>query len=335
MTDYNLRLPTRNRSGYFVLGAGVLCAIALSLAGCSGSSKKDPFAGIGSPVWDDAKGPMPKGGGRRHVGKPYQVAENWFYPKHEPDYDKVGVASWYGPRFNKRMTSNGEWFDMDQLTAAHTTMELPSYAKVTNLANGQSVIVRVNDRGPFVNDRIIDLSQRSADVLGFRRTGKAKTRVQYIGPAPLQDPTYGHLAAMNAELERQTPLNQMIAMADLRDGRYGDSQPAYAAATPSTTTGTFAATGQYAAARQYAPAVADARGYYVQVAAFSDPSNARRTKEALADLGGVHIKPANGSFGRLYRVRVGPLSNQASAQHALQAVRARGHHDAVVNSNFN
>ncbi len=317
MTDQNLRLPTRRNSGYYFIGAGVLCAVAIALAGCSGSGKKDPFAGVGSPIWDDAKGPMPKGGGRRHVGKPYQVADNWFYPKHEPNYSKTGIASWYGPKFNRRMTSNGEWFDMEQLTAAHTTMELPSYAKVTNLENGREVIVRVNDRGPFVNDRIIDMSKRSADLLGFRGRGKAKTHVQYIGPAPLQDPTYSHLAAMNQELQRRTPLNQMIASANLRDGRYGESQPplntANVAASAPTRTG----------------------GYYIQVAAFADPGNAQRTKEALADLGSVQIKPANGSFGPLYRVRVGPLDNHATAQSALQQVRARGHHDAVVNSAIN
>ena len=317
MIQQNLRLPTRNRSGYFVFGAGLLCAVALGLAGCSGSSKKDPFAGIGSPVWDSAKGPIPKGGGRRHVGNPYQVADIWFYPEHDPSYEKIGVASWYGPKFNRRMTSNGEWFDMEQLTAAHTTMELPSYAKVTNLENGREVIVRVNDRGPFVDDRIIDMSKRSADLLGFRGRGKTNARVQYIGPAPLKDPAYGHLTAMNEELKRQTPLNQMIAGANLRDGRYGENQPTYVADS------------------NQVPVSADVGGYYVQMAAFSDPGNAQRTKEALADLAGVHIKPANGSFGPLYRVRVGPLNNHASAQTALEQVRARGHLDAVVNSSFN
>ena len=317
MTDQNLRLPTRRSSGYYFIGAGVLCAVAIALAGCSGSGKKDPFAGVGSPIWDDAKGPMPKGGGRRHVGKSYQVADIWFHPKHEPNYSKTGVASWYGPKFNRRMTSNGEWFDMDQLTAAHTTMQLPSYAKVTNLENGREVIVRVNDRGPFVNDRIIDMSKRSADLLGFRGRGKTKAHVQYIGPAPLEDPSYGHLAAMNQELKRRTPLNEMIASADLRDGRYGGNQPSHKAANAAASAG--AGTG----------------GYYVQVAAFADPGNAQRTKEALADLGSVQVKPANGSFGPLYRVRIGPLDNQASAQSALEQVRARGHHDAVVNSTFN
>lgn len=317
MTEQNLRLPRRARSGYFFIGLGVLATVAIALAGCSGSGpfskKKDPFAGIGSPVWDSAKGPIPKGGGRRHVGNSYQVADIWFHPRHDPSYNKTGIASWYGPKFNRRMTSNGEWFDMEQLTAAHTTMELPSYAKVTNLENGREVIVRVNDRGPFVNDRIVDMSKRAADLLGFRGRGKTRAQVQYIGRAPLQDPDYGHLAAMNEELKRRTPLNQMIAGADLRDGRYGGSRPSYAAARTAVPTNTGAG------------------GYYVQVAAFANPDNAQRTRDSLADLGVVQIKPANGSYGPLYRVRVGPLSNQASAQSALDQVRARGHHDAVVN----
>jgi rare lipoprotein A len=316
-TRTDLKLPNRSHRGYYIVGAGLLCAIAVTLAGCSGSGggKQDPFAGVGSPYWQDSKGPMPKGGGRRHVGKPYEVAGQKFYPHHDPNYDRTGVASWYGPKFHRRMTSNGEWFDMEQMTAAHTTMELPSYAKVTNLENGRSVIVRVNDRGPFVNNRIIDMSKRSADALGFRGKGKAQTRVQYIGPAPIKDPHYGHLAAMNQELERGTPLRNMIAGADLRDGRYGSETPTLVAASTSSSTASIA------------PASADA-GYFVQVAAFSDPSNAQRTKADLSDLGNVQVDATEGSYGQIFRVRLGPLADEAQAEATLDAVRSRGHHDA-------
>jgi rare lipoprotein A len=320
MIQHNdIKLPSRSNRGYYIIGAGLLCAIAVTLAGCSGggisSKKQDPFAGIGSPTWNDAKGPMPKGGGQRHLGKPYEVAGNKFYPRHDPSYDRVGVGSWYGPKFHKRMTSNGEWFDMNQLTAAHTTMQLPSYAKVTNQTNGRTVIVRVNDRGPFVNDRIIDLSRRAADAIGFRSQGKAKVRVQYIGPAPLKDPDYGHLAAMNAEMQRGTPLGQMIAGADLRNGRYGGDEPRYASSASSE------------AASTIAPASGNGQ-YYVQVAAFADPSNAERTRQNLSDIGNVLVESASGSYGPVYRVRVGPVSGTGQAQAALDAVRARGHHDA-------
>lgn len=316
MSSQPVRLPNRSRKGYLFLGMGLMCAIAVTVAGCSGGGKQDPFAGVGSPIWDEAKGPIPKGGGRRHVGSPYEVAGQKFFPRHDPSYDKTGVASWYGPKFHKRMTSNGEWFDMEQLTAAHTTMELPSYAKVTNLDNGRTVIVRVNDRGPFVNDRIIDLSKRAADELGFRGRGKTAARVQYIGPAPLKDPDYGHLAAMNQELQRGTPLGQMIASADLRNGRYGSEPSTYAAASLDANTASITR------------APGEAAGWFVQVAAFSDPSNAERTRSSLADIGNVLVEPASGSYGPLYRVRVGPLASEAEAQNALMAVRARGHADA-------
>ncbi len=190
------------------------------LAGCSSvrekQAKLDPFAGTGSPYYK-GKGPVPWGGGREHVGKPYQVAGRWFTPKDQPNYDKTGVASWYGEAFNRRKTSNGEWFDMTRLTAAHATLPLPSYVKVTNLDNGREVVVRVNDRGPFVNTRVIDLSKRAASVLDYQRKGKTTVRVQYIGPAPLND-NGTHLAAMNKELNRGTPLRRMIAAADRRAG---------------------------------------------------------------------------------------------------------------------
>ncbi len=323
MNNHNVKLPNRSRKGFYAVGAGLLCAIAVTLAGCSGSGpmgkKQDPFAGVGSPIWNDAKGPMPKGGGRRHIGESYEVAGIKFHPRHEPGYDKSGVASWYGPKFNRRMTSNGEWFDMEQLTAAHTTMELPSYAKVTNLENGREVIVRVNDRGPFVDDRIIDMSKRSADVLGFRNKGKTKARVQYIGPAPLKDASYSHLAAMNAELQRNTPVNQMIASANLRDGRYGEEQ---IASTEAAATVSMASTHTGA-------------DYFVQVASFSDPDNANRTRSMLADLGNVQVSPTSGSFGTVHRVRVGPFADQSNALAALEAVRSRGLHDALVTSSTN
>ena len=126
---------------------------------------------------------MPKGGGRYLVGKPYKIAGKWYQPELDKDYDKVGLASWYGPTFHGRMTANGEVFDKAVLTAAHPTMPLPSYARVTNLSNGRSMIVRVNDRGPFHGNRVIDLSSRVADMLDFKSSGTAKVRVQYVGRA--------------------------------------------------------------------------------------------------------------------------------------------------------
>jgi rare lipoprotein A len=286
----------------------LLCALlvlsGLSLSGCS--SKRDPFAGVGSPVYKGGE-PMPFGGGRSVVGKPYYVAGLKFTPRADPTYDRKGVASWYGKQFHRRMTSNGEWFDMNQLTAAHTTMPLPSYAKVTNLENGREVIVRVNDRGPFVGDRIIDMSKRSAEAIGFKEQGTAKVRVQYIGPAP-NDDTGPHLMAMNEELERGTPLRKMIAAADRNQGQ---TRIAEAPSEP---------------VDQVVEAVS-ADDYYVQAGLFANPNNALRAKTRLSGLGPVLVTPVSNASGSFYRVSVGPMP-EASAMAALADVHAAGLPDA-------
>ncbi|MEM6461657.1 MAG: septal ring lytic transglycosylase RlpA family protein [Pseudomonadota bacterium] len=136
-----------------------------------------------------------KGGGTYKIGSPYQVKGRWFYPKEETDYDKTGLASWYGPNFHGRLTANGEIYDQYHLSAAHPTFPLPSYARVTNLDNGHSVVVRVNDRGPFKKGRIIDVSSRTADLLEMKHHGLASVRVQYIGKARMDGQDMRYLMA--------------------------------------------------------------------------------------------------------------------------------------------
>jgi rare lipoprotein A len=130
-------------------------------------------------------GEVPKGGGRAMVGAPYRVAGKTYIPRDNPRYSAIGLASWYGSAFHGRLTANGEVYDVNGLTAAHPTLPLPSYARVTNLQNGRSLIVRVNDRGPFAADRIIDLSSRVADILDVKNEGTAKVKVDYVGPAQM------------------------------------------------------------------------------------------------------------------------------------------------------
>lgn len=126
---------------------------------------------------------VPKGGGRFMVGKPYQVKGKTYVPKEDPDYNKTGLASWYGSAFHGRLTANGEVYDKEHLSAAHPTFPLPSYARVTNMENGSSVVVRVNDRGPYHAGRIIDVSSKTAEILDMKRTGTAKVNVEYVGRA--------------------------------------------------------------------------------------------------------------------------------------------------------
>jgi rare lipoprotein A len=180
-----------------LLAGAVLCAGLLSA--CSGGSSLFPSSkwGAASPRVTTSKN-VPKGGGRAMVGRPYQVAGRWYTPRIDRDYDKTGKASWYGDAFHGRLTANGEIFDQNALSAAHPTLPLPSYMRVTNLENRTSLIVRVNDRGPFVRDRLIDLSKKSAQLLGFINKGVARVRVQYVGPAPLEgDDTRILLASIN------------------------------------------------------------------------------------------------------------------------------------------
>lgn len=186
------------------LGLVVLCAFTASCSTTKETAEKpkrskEYFAesvyGVKASPRVVASGPVPKGGGRYMVGKPYVVKGKTFVPKENPDYDKVGVASWYGDAFHGRMTANGELYDKEHLSAAHPTLPLPSYARVTNLNNGSSVIVRINDRGPFHKGRIIDLSRKTADLLDMKHSGTGEVRVQYIGPARMDGHDMPYLMA--------------------------------------------------------------------------------------------------------------------------------------------
>ena len=159
----------------------IIANLGLGLSGCGGRNNGATLGERVIPLGQK----VPKGGGYYQVGKPYQIAGVRYQPREDPGYDRVGSASWYGELFHGRRTANGEIYDMDRLSAAHPTLPLPVYARVTNLNNGRTIVVRINDRGPYANDRIIDLSRRSAELLGFRNHGTATVRVKYLGRAPL------------------------------------------------------------------------------------------------------------------------------------------------------
>lgn len=172
-----------------VRGLCTAVAAVLAVSGCSQgqgtSDRYDARYGVSASERVIASGPVPKGGGRYKIGNPYSVAGRWYVPREEPHYDQVGIASWYGDEFHGRKTANGEIFDREALTAAHPTLPIPSYVTVTNLGNGRTILVRVNDRGPYAHDRVLDLSRRSAQALGFAYHGTARVRVRYAGRAPL------------------------------------------------------------------------------------------------------------------------------------------------------
>jgi rare lipoprotein A len=179
-------------------GAAALGLTAVALAGCASPQTAEVHYNHGHEYFSQAKyghaspkvvadgQPVPRGGGQYLVGHPYTVAGHRYYPSENPSYSAVGMASWYGAAFHGRRTANGEVYDMASFSAAHPTMPLPSYARVTNLGNGYSIIVRVNDRGPYHNGRVIDVSSRVAQVLDFKGAGSARVKVDYVGPAPME-----------------------------------------------------------------------------------------------------------------------------------------------------
>jgi len=193
--------------------------VAAALAGCSSAVEgvlKDESMSF-SPRVVELGEPVPKGGGVVKIGAPYTIAGQTYLPREDPYYDRVGAASWYGVMFHGRKTSNGEVYDMRALSAAHPTLPMPSYVRVTNLENGRSVVLRVNDRGPYKKNRIIDVSERAAELLDFKRSGTANVRVQYVGKAPLngddryeqhvlaRQPWVTEVVALNAPPYRAAP----------------------------------------------------------------------------------------------------------------------------------
>lgn len=309
----------------------VLIALGLAIAGCAShkqTAKRDPFAGQGSPIYPGS-GPVPWGGGKYYIGKPYQVAGEWFTPREQPGYDKKGTASWYGEDFNRRKTSNGEWFDMNRLTAASATLPLPSYVKVTNLENGREIVVRVNDRGPFVDTRIMDLSKAAADQLGYLNKGTTRVRVQYLGPAPLSDTGGRHLTAMNTELERGTPTRTLIAAADRRKGKpAGDSVQVAAVKPANTAMPSLTETVAYQPPPAAVAAPIGEVSFFIQLGSFSDGGNAARAREQFASAWPVQFIELSGAAGPVYRVRLGPISDADDAQTALSDARSAGFVDA-------
>lgn len=186
-----IRLAERVRLNGRTIRVVCLVGVGAALAACSATEELAPkFSeaeyGKSSPRVVSGNKKVPDGGGRYMVGEPYRVAGKTYIPQDNPEgYTATGTASWYGANFHGRKTANGEVYDMGDLTAAHPTLPLPSYVRVTNLNNDRSVIVRVNDRGPFSRNRVLDVSSETASMLDFKRAGTAKVRVDYIGPAQL------------------------------------------------------------------------------------------------------------------------------------------------------
>ena len=230
--------------------------------------------------------------GTYKVGNPYQIEGVWYYPKEEPDYGETGIASWYGVPFHGKRTANGAVYDMNALTAAHRTLPMPFQVRVTNLENGRSIVLTINDRGPYARGRILDVSRRAAQLLGFHKTGTTLVRVEAV-------PGQG----------RREPL---IAAAE-------DPE---APSLPASPTGSVE--------RQALTEVAslDGLAMFIQAGAFSNPDNARRLSDALAVIGKARTSMVTVDGVEVYRVRLGPVATPESAEALLERVIGAGHYDA-------
>jgi rare lipoprotein A len=218
-------------TGGRIARVGALILGSLALAHCSMADKFGKESKHSPKVIEDGE-PVPKGGGAYRVGRPYNINGRTYVPAENPTYRADGVASWYGPDFHGRLTANGEVYDMHGISAAHPTLPMPSYARVTNLENGRSIVVRINDRGPYTRNRVIDLSIGTAKALRFYDRGLATVRVEYLGRAPLEGSDDRMLMATLREgVPAPAPSRVMVASAkpflpNVGDGGRASTPPA-------------------------------------------------------------------------------------------------------------
>jgi rare lipoprotein A len=279
-------------------------------------------------------------GGIYKVGTPYQVEGVWYYPAEDYSYVEEGVASWYGPDFHGKRTANGERYDMNALTAAHPTLPMPSVVNVTNLENGRAIKLRINDRGPFKSRRIIDVSRRASQLLGFQENGTARVRVQidsqesltiknqYLvkNPGDMPQIAAAPRAAISASPLAPMTLTDVPApkTAGAAKGRGAPKPVAKADLADVAPKPQQAIPGK---ARIDLPA---GTGVYIQAGAFSDPANAHRLEQQLREFGNVFVMTTMVNGQQLYRVRLGPLQDNTGAEDLLQQVRDYGYDDAQI-----
>lgn len=314
---------------------------AASLAACGTMTPRYP-----SQAADPGVSGAP-GKGERKVGKPYQVAGVWYVPREQPNYDARGVASWYGDAFHMKATANGEVFDMNAVSAAHTTLPLPSMVEVTNLDNGRKLVVRVNDRGPFADNRIIDLSREAAQRLGYERAGLANVRVRYLGPAPLTGPADGLRYASAKPLPtRPTPAALAPLNSSADDGvmemaaappRAMAARSASLAVTVQSLppiTGSEISSAPIAGPVLAATPAAVGPGLRIQAGAFSSPVNAQRAVAQLSAAGAASIEPVQRDGLTLYRVVLPAPADEAAAYALRDRVAEIGFTEARVIQTF-
>ena len=257
---------------------------------------------------------------RYKIGDPYNVGGVWYYPERDLTYDKTGIGSWYGDEFAGRLTANGEIFDPGNITAAHKTLPMPSVVRVTNLDNGKSLVVRVNDRGPFVPGRIIDLSRESARLLGFKEAGIAKVRVQLLAEQSLR----------LEELAKKGQFPEVEGLPEEEKPEFnavGTSNVSFSATSSTGRSSYTAEQGQSAIDLLNSSRVGEMievppieTRIWVQIGAFHSESNATNVLNKVSGVGGGQISRIDVDGQVLHRVRLGPAGDVKAADTLLNGV---------------
>lgn len=339
--------------------------LLLAVAGCSTAPKPTVTADFPEymQLGRDARGKIVT---TYKVGNPYEVAGKWYYPAEDFGYREEGLASWYGPGFHGKRTANGEVYDMNALTAAHKTLPIPSVVLVTNLENGRSMKLRINDRGPFVEDRIIDLSRRAAQMLDVVKKGIARVRVELVpedsltlknlaldarGQPPatempgvtaaprspvavvsLSPPNVATPPVPSAPVVAVTPPTPSVSVsAPSLPGSGTPTPPSGITSSPLPPPATTAAQGvQPATVAPAIPSREMASGLYIQAGAFTDVSNARRLEAQLSGLGNVFVAAAEITGRVFHRVRIGPMPDRVVAEQMLAEMLTQGYDSARI-----
>ena len=311
------------------------CVFLFVLSGCA---ETQFFAHATKEIQELAGLNGQAGGSVYKVGKPYSINGVWYYPKVDYAYTETGIASWYGPNFHGKKTANGEIFDMNRVSAAHRTLPMPSIVRVTNLNSGRTLVIRVNDRGPFAHGRIIDLSRRAAQLLGFERAGTAPVRVAILAEesrqialdaitpsrgsepkrpdaAPTISVTSSTLPApQGTKTAKPPPEKFKVATAENPKEKSGRSKPVLATVDEQVT---------------IKPVSADPK-IYVQAGAFSQFQNAHKVRAVLKQLGPTKITQIDYNKRPLFRVRIGPIFDISEADQVLASVIKAGYPDAAT-----
>jgi len=282
----------------------------LLLLGCASDNKPFQYENLTQEVKA-----IKADGGFYKVGNPYTVMGQSYTPKEDYNYSEVGMASWYGDDFHNKRTANGETYDMRAITAAHRTLPLPSIVRVTNLENGKSIIARVNDRGPYVKNRIIDVSQKGAELLGYRQNGIAKVKVEV-----LEKESKAIKEAMLSKNSTSKTYNNAINYSLVQNT---NSTPKYTAEITVPTSSVSAQT-----IKNNTPPASG--NFFVQVGAFSDYNKAKEIAQSMKRFGNVSIYEAYLSKDGVYRVRLGAYQSRNEAMQILDRLIDYGHSDVTI-----